>query len=178
MTDARLPERFLTDRRILLLSDAHRSSYIMATLYAVANRTEGHLTPLDVGLIPTFDRSAIPALVKAGLWRTTEDGWLDTEFAKNQTSRGELEGLEHGRRVEREKKARQRAHKRGEHHLCTPSTCESLGDVPGTVPGDSTGQDRTGKDRTGKASEGGGAQTAQKVLDWPTAKPGEGKPAA
>lgn len=143
MTDARIPERYLMDRRIVRLTDTQRSSYFMATLWSVSNRTDGFIDRADLPLIPTFNPNAAPALVDCGLWAVTGSGWTDTEFMRVQTSRDDLEVLENARRADREKKARARAAKKG-----NPPTFP--GNVPGTSPGDSTGEDRTGKDRQGQ----------------------------
>lgn len=145
MTDARLPERYLMDRRIVRLNDTARSSYFMAVLWSVSNRTDGRIEREDLPLIPTFNTSSAKALVDCGLWIEHGNGWLDVEFAKVQTSKSDLEVLENARRADREKKARMRAAKKD-------STPDFPGSVPGTIPGDSTGEERTGKARTGKAS--------------------------
>lgn len=146
MTDARIPERFLMDRRVVKLTDAERSSYFMATLWSVSNRTDGRFDDDDLALIPTFRRSTVPALLAAGLWAVDGGGWIDTEFKRNQTSADDLAKLENMRRSDAKKKARQRACKAGNHELCTTETCKSAlatpGTVPGTSPGDSTGEDR------------------------------------
>ena len=47
MTDARLPEPWLSDRRLSRLSDAHYRSYIQALLFSVSNRTDGVIEPDD-----------------------------------------------------------------------------------------------------------------------------------
>ena len=148
MTDARLPERWLNDRRLLRLSDAHFRSFLMALVWSVSNRTDGCIEPEDLALIPTFAEGAADAFVKAGLWDHLEYGWRINEFAVTQTSKCDLEVLENNRRRDREKKARQRAAKGAE--------SDAHGDaVPGTIPRERppglhrTGQARPGQDRTG-----------------------------
>ncbi len=149
------------DRRIVRLSYAHRSSYFMATLWSVSNRTDGHFERGDLDLIPTFDPSSVATLVDGGLWVATETGWVDVDFETVQTSRDDLERMDNMRRADRDKKARQRAHKAGHHHLCTPDTCnESPGDIPGvspsfkSVPGDSPGDASRGHNRIGQERRG------------------------
>lgn len=157
MTDARVPERYLMDKRIVRLTDAERSSYFMATLWSVSNRTDGRIDRDDLPLIPTFKTASIQALVGSGLWSPTEIGWVDTEFANVQTSKSDLEVLENARRADREKKARRRAANK---------------DSPGDSPRDmSPGQHRTGQDRTGqdkpKFSEDDINQKTGEVVEWP-----------
>ena len=144
--DARMPERYLVDRRIVRLTDAQRSSYLMATLWSVSNRTDGRIERADLALIPTFDQGSVDALVRAGLWErdASSDAWLIDDYMTTQTSRADFEVLENARRADREKKRRQRAAK---------AESDSRGASPGHVPGDSTGKDRQGKDRQGQASE-------------------------
>ena len=84
MVDARIPERYLTDRRLLRLAPAARWSYVAALTWSVSNRTDGVIEPLDLEILPSFDPSCVPDLVAAGLWSTQEEGWLivDSEFVK------------------------------------------------------------------------------------------------
>ena len=153
MTDSRLPERYLTDRRILRLTDTERNSYIMGTLWSVSNRTDGRIERDDLQFIPTFNLASIPALTRTGLWSEETEGWVDTEFDKVQTSKDDLEVLDNARRADRVKKARQRAHKKGDHALCEPGECrETTGNTPSfpPSPGDSPGDDSRGQHRRGE----------------------------
>jgi hypothetical protein len=141
VTDARFPERFLTDRRVLRLSAVDFRSYVTSLTWAVANRTDGLILPDDLSLIPHFGATSPAALVDLALWTEVEDGWNITDYANTQTSKHELEVLENARRREREKKKRQRS-----------APAFPQGTVPGDVPGDVSlgkAQDRTGKDRQG-----------------------------
>jgi hypothetical protein len=145
MTDARLPERWLNDRRLLRLSDENFRSFVMALVWSVSNRTDGCIEPEDLALIPTFVVGASDALVKAGLWTRLDYGWRINDFGITQTSRNDLEVLENNRRRDREKKSRQRAAKAAENDSCHD-------DVPRDIPGGhsrGTSQDRTGHARTG-----------------------------
>lgn len=137
MTDVRLPERWLNDRRLLRLSDPAFRLFVTALAWSVANRTDGALDDADLSLIPRADAGCANELVTAGLWRHHRDTWFIADFAVTQTSAHDLEVLENARRRDREKKARQRASKRD----------SAEGASPGTVPRDSTGQDRQGQDR-------------------------------
>jgi hypothetical protein len=145
MTDARFPERWLNDRRLLRLSDAAFRLFVVSLTWSVSNRTDGELDASDLALMPGIDPAAAVELVRAGLWMAggspspTAAPWLITEFASTQTSSSELQILTNARRREREKKRRQRAR------------------IPGDVPGDvspGTAQDRPGQARPGAKTEG------------------------
>ncbi|MGH1551008.1 hypothetical protein ACRAWB_18245 [Leifsonia poae] len=163
MVDARIPERFLIDRRLLTQSDKVFRAWVTALLFSVANRTDGVIKRGDIPLMPFFDKTAPAALVAAGLWEANESGWLITDFRATQTSRDELEVLENARRREREKKQRQRAAKE--------AGGPQFRDVPGDVPGDaSRGQDR----QEGRTGSMGADEADERVTEWPTAQPGQG----
>ncbi len=142
--DARIPERYLVDRRIVRLSASARASYFMATLWAVSNRTDGRIERDDLALIPTFDAATVDALVEAELWNVSDgDAWVIADYLSTQTSRADFEVLENARRADREKKRRQRAAK---------ASGESPGASPGHVPGDSTGEARRGEASSSEVS--------------------------
>jgi hypothetical protein len=166
VVDARFPDRYLSDRRVVRLNAEEFRSYVMATLWAVSNRTEGIVEHADVALIPHF-AGAADRLVELGLWRVADDGtgWIIDDFKELQTSKEQLEAAANARQAEADKKRRQRAHARGEHSLCGDECAGSSGPrfsaVPGDVPGDGPGgqsrvQDRRGQDRQGQKG-------------WPTA---------
>ena len=58
MTNANLPDRWLSDRRFRRenLSDAAFRADANSLIYAVGNRTEGVIEPADIRFIPDFDR--------------------------------------------------------------------------------------------------------------------------
>lgn len=145
MTDARLPERWLTDRRLQRLTPEHRDSYVWALVWSVSNRTDGLIEPEDLALIPNFTPGAPAALINAGLWAALDEGWLIVDFPSTQTTRAEHEILENARAREREKKARQRA-------KAASSKDSAHSDVPGdSTEGPEAGQHRIGQDRLGQA---------------------------
>lgn len=152
MTDARFPERWLNDRRLLRLTADQFRTFTWSLVWTVSNRTDGALDTYDLTLVPGATPADADALVQAGLWQTTSHGWQITDWSSTQTGRDELEVLENARRRDREKKARQRANPR-----------ESPGTVPGDVPRDeSPGQHRQGKDRTGRTG-----QAPKPATNWP-----------
>lgn len=147
MTDARLPDRWLLDRRFHRLDDRSFRSYVMALLWAVLNETDGVINDDDLALIPKFAREAIPALLMADLWEVRDDtdgiGWRIGDFATTQTSKDDLEVLRNARAAGARKKKRQRQRQKPE------STGTSRGRVPRDMsPG--TAQARTGQARTGE----------------------------
>lgn len=162
MTDARYPEKWLSDRRILRLSAEQHRTFVVTLAWSVSNRTDGVLEREDLPLVVGCDTSAMTAatLVTQGLWEPTAAGWLIVDFAPSQTSRDELQVLDNARRREREKKARQR------HSRRHPDE-----DVPGDVPGDASpgkAQDRQGQDRQGQDSLSGAApRPGAEASAWP-----------
>ncbi len=145
MTDARFPDRWLSDRRLQRLSDAHFRAYMTSLVWSVSNRTNGVIEPEDLGLIPNFATGSAKAFIDAGLWSAREKGWLIDDFSATQTSSEQLAAAEAARVREREKKARQRAAKRA----AAGSNGAVPGDVLGDVPGDNTGQARPGQAKPG-----------------------------
>lgn len=143
MTDARFPERWLTDKRIMRLSPEHFRAFITSLTWSVSNRTDGVIEPDDLALIPHFATGSAQALVDAGLWGAREHGWRIWDYENTQTTRERLAQLEEARTKDRERQARHRAAKAGKRADDTTVTRDVHRDV--TV--DYTGQDRTGQDR-------------------------------
>lgn len=144
MTDARIPERWLNDRRLLRLSDPGFRLFVMSLMWSVSNRTDGMVYDDDLPLMPTVDAARAPELAKYGVWVRERDFWVIADYAGTQTSAHDLEVLENARRREREKKRRQRA--------------RAAPDVPGDSPearSPGTAQDRTGQARTGSSTASG-----------------------
>lgn len=141
MTDARLPERWLTDRRLLKLSDSAHRTFVTALLWSVANRTDGRLEVDDLDLMPRARQSDVVELVASRLFARDGTQLVLIDFPGTQTSRDELEVLENARRRDRQKKARQRADR------ATVPGDSPEGRPSGRVPG--TAQARTGQARTG-----------------------------
>jgi len=157
MTDARFPERWLNDRRVLRLSDAGFRLFVTSLAWSASNRTDGVLFDDDLALIPRTERGCDAELAKAGLWDREKDRWLIVDFVSTQTTRSELDRLDNVRRAEREKKARRRARDRSEGDS-PPVTS------PVTVPVDDTGEARPRPGRLGE--EETEDQTDNKSTDW------------
>jgi hypothetical protein len=111
MTDARFPERWLNDRRVLRLSDAAFRLFVCGLAWSVANKTDGYLSDEDLALIPGVNLEAAEALYDAELWWSHMHGAQITEFEDTQSSRDELDALAARRRNDRRRKAAERARK-------------------------------------------------------------------
>jgi hypothetical protein len=158
MTDARFPERWLNDRRVLRLSGDAFRLFMFSLAWSVANRTDGVIERDDLALVPGGHMPELAgALVSSGLWLRRGDGWLVASFEETQTTAADLDALARGRRTQRDRQRRYRAHSAGDHSLCAgrpcasePVTRDSTRDVPRHTP--RTGQARPGNTRTGSTS--------------------------
>ena len=108
MTDARYPERWLSDRRILRLSDTDHRTFVTALVWSVSNRTDGVIEHDDLLLMVGATQGSAAALVAAGLWAEEENRWTITDFDSTQTSAHQLQALDNVRRYDRERKASKR----------------------------------------------------------------------
>ena len=151
MTDARYPEAWLNDRRIVRLSDAAHRLFVTTLAWSSSNRTDGFIEAADLSLIHGVDARHHTELVAAGLWIEVPSGLQIVDFHKTQTTKAQLEGLDHKRHQDRERKARERARKRGVPDA-DPAEDGDLSRVTSDVTSRVT--QRQGKDRQGKASTG------------------------
>jgi hypothetical protein len=156
VVDARFPERWLNDKRIVRLSGDAFKLWGLGILYSVANRQEGFLHEGDLRYIHDVDASRAFELEKAGLWSRDGDGWQMAEYEDTQTSLAELDAAANARRAARDKKARQRAR--------TKQADDSDLVSPGTP------QARTGQARTGAEGEPSNTQQ-QSDEGWPEVTP-------
>lgn len=143
MTDARFPERWLSDKRIMRLSPEHFRAFMTSLAWSVSNRTDGVIEPDDLPLIPHFLMGSAQAFIDAGLWGVREHGWRIWDYETTQTTARQLAHLEAVRAKDRERQARHRAAKAAKRADERPVTR----DVPCDVTVDDTGQDRPGQDR-------------------------------
>lgn len=114
MTDARYPEAWLNDRRIVRLSDAGHRLFTTANAWSASNRTDGHLEAPDLALIHGVDGRHATELTDAGLWSEVSGGWQIVDFHKAQSTKAQLDGLDYKRHQDRERQARKRARDRGD----------------------------------------------------------------
>lgn len=152
MTDARYPERWLNDRRLLRLSDAGHRLFVTSLAWSVSNRTDGVLHDDDLCLIPRADTGRAEELEKAGLWERDRDRWVVVEYASTQTTAAQLAGLDHKRVVDRERQARHRAR--------ASATAESTAAPPRDVTRDTT-RDVAGEATRDTKARPGQARTGQ-----------------
>lgn len=141
MTDARLPDRWLHDRRLNRLKDGDYRSFMQALMWSVSNRTEGVVEPDDLLAIPGFNPDSVPALIEWELWASREPcGWLIADFPATQSSRAELDRYDRQRAQNRERQARHRA----------KTSRYVTRDITRDLTGDHLGKARQGKARIEK----------------------------
>jgi hypothetical protein len=170
VTDCRLPERWLNDRRLLRLSDSAYRTFVQLMLWAVANRTDGIMELEDVDLIPRARRTDLPELQCQGLIKVTGQRLTLIDYRATQTSRDELQVLENARRRERIKKARQRAAAKDDPPGDHPSG-QSPGTSLGTGPRDSTGRQEGRQEGTYDEAEKPSREGAVDAASWPPVRP-------
>ena len=143
--DARYPERYLHDRRLVRLTDAEHRAYVLALVWSVANRTDGVIAVGDLDALPlAVTRETLAGLEQAEL--ATEqllDGdlvWLLTDYAETQSTRAELDSLDAARRAKRANAARARAEKAAHGLSAVPATTEDRQEL-------GQARARTGQDR-------------------------------
>lgn len=141
MTDARFPDRWLTDRRVLRLSDRAFRLFVTSLAWSASNRTDGQLDAGDLELLPgAADEVTCQALVGAELWASEGDGYVIVDYAATQTTAAQLAASERKRVLDRERQARHRAGQ-----AQSPVTRDVTRDIRATTK-DRTGQDRTGRE--------------------------------
>ncbi len=166
MTDARFPDRWLSDRRIARLSDAHFRSFVTSLAWSVTNRTDGVVEPEDLALIPNFAADSVKTFIGARLWiprQAAGRGWEIVDFQATQTTSAELRSLDEKRAKERAKKAAQRAAAKADSDSSTSTNAAVPRDVPRDVPTDCTGKATQGKDMQGESE----ALVLASGADWP-----------
>lgn len=150
MTDARLPGRWLTDRRLMRLSDAAFRLHVTALMFAVENRTEGELDDADLSLVPRVDPGRAVELEKAGLWTRERDHWCIAGFDATQTSRAQLEGLDQRQKQDRQRAQRYRENRRRSRDASRDESRDDPRDDKGIGTGTGQGQEQARPDTEGK----------------------------
>jgi hypothetical protein len=149
VTDARFPERWLNDRRVLRLSDDAFRLFVLSLVWSVANKTDGRIYDDDLPLIPG-NGAGVGQLAKSGLWERTADYWLIGEFEDTQTTSADLEHLAVQRRKTRDRKRAERARRAARAAANGTVPRDVTRDRPRDVHQDST---RTVQARTGALRE-------------------------
>ncbi|MDN5917371.1 MAG: hypothetical protein L0I76_20115 [Pseudonocardia sp.] len=151
MTDARFPDRWLTDRRVLRLSDHAFRLFVMSLAWSASNRTDGQLDAGDLDLLPGgADEMSCQALVGAQLWAREGNGYVIVDYAATQTTAAQLAASERKRVLDKERQARHRAGQ-----AQSPVTRDVTRDIRATT------KDRTGQDRTGQEEGAFGSASTQ-----------------
>lgn len=83
---ARLDDRFPTNRKVALLSDAAFRLYVTAICWSTENLTDGVIRTKELRVVANVRAAGRRAqeLVDAGLWEQTPDGWVIHDFAEYQ----------------------------------------------------------------------------------------------
>lgn len=104
-----MPEKWLSDRRLLKLSDAAFRLHVTGLMWSVSNRTDGIIEADDLPVMPRVDPGAVAELEKADLWTQSRGRWLIKDFKGTQTSKKQLEQQDEAREADRVRKAAERA---------------------------------------------------------------------
>lgn len=163
MTDARFPERWLNDRRIMRLPAEVFRGWWLATVWTVANRTEGRIEDGDVDLIPGLTPGMLEHLEEVGLVTRDGHGWHLWDWDGVQSSREQLEALERKKRGDRLRQRRKRERER-EREREAEASRDGSRDVTRDVHATDSGQDRPGQARTGEDKS---AQNEVVSGQWP-----------
>ncbi|WP_460802485.1 hypothetical protein [Microbacterium sp. GXF6406] len=127
MTDARLPSRWMADRRFARLAPEHFVSYTWALMYAVESGTDGRLEQGDLEVILRYRGDSTEVLIAAGLFGRDDDGALQIlDYPSTQSTAAEVKAADDRRVKERLRKREQRGRRR------QPGTTE--GDSDATPP--------------------------------------------
>ncbi|KAB1662828.1 hypothetical protein [Pseudoclavibacter sp. CFCC 13611] len=143
MADARFPDRWLMDRRVMALPAEGFRDFVTSLTWAVSNMTDGKITRADLMFVPGFNQTSIRTLVISDLWEELDDNsWQIIDFAKTQSSKAELEAYFSRKANDRDRKARQRARERAQ------ESRDMSRDMSAESP--RQGEARQGKDRQGR----------------------------
>jgi hypothetical protein len=152
MTDARFPDRWLNDRRLLRLTDRAHRGFICALVWSVSNHTDGEIEPEDLSLIHGFSPGCEDELVASKLWIEIDHGWRVVDFADTQTSAAEHEALSKARLSNRERQARWRAKKASSDSANADDNVQN--NVTHNVQSNAVTKTVTTQDRLGQARQG------------------------
>lgn len=157
MTDARFPERWLSDARLQRVSPEAYRAHGNALMWSVSNRTDGAIPVWALPMVPHLTEAHARELASAGLWAgSARDGWMILDYDDTQTTAAQLAAAAAARRADKIRQRRHRAHVAGDHSLCGDRTCTNATvtrDITGDVTVEST---RTGQARPGQAVRGPG----------------------
>lgn len=102
MTYTKIPGEWLTDSRLLPLSDRAWRLYVMALIYSNHHELDGRVPDPALRILIQSPRAAVDELVRAKLWERgigAESGsWVIRDFFEHQLSADELRKLREARR--------------------------------------------------------------------------------
>ncbi len=179
MTDARLPSRWLLDPTYNALSDGGWRTFTRLLMWSVDARTDGVIQLDQLDLIPRARVEHVPELTAAGVADVCAGVLTLTCFAGTQTSREQLEAAEAAREAERaadrERKRRDRLHRKGDHSSCDhkddPAESES-GRKSDRIPAPETQAGRHAGRQSSYGSEHAREGAAGgTIVEWPITTP-------
>ncbi len=183
MTDTRLPSRWLLDPTYNALSDGAWRTFTRLLMWSVDARTDGVIRLDQLDLIPRARAEHVPELTAAGVADVCAGVLTLTCFAGTQTSREQLEAAEAAREAERaadrERKRRDRLHRKGDHSSCDhgddPAESESgrkAGRKSDRIPAPETQAGRQAGRQSSYGSEHAREGAAGgTVVEWPITTP-------
>lgn len=127
MTWVKVDDAFPSHPKVVGLSDAAIATWLRGVCYSSQNLTDGFIPEAALRLVG--NRKAAAALVGAGLWAETVDGWRIHEYEQHQRSR---EQVQRERELARQRSAVRRAKSDGSSRELRAKTAVSSRDV--TLP--------------------------------------------
>lgn len=149
MTDARLPEHWLTDPRMDRLSDRAWRTFTGSLMWSASQGTDGWIPRTSMRWVHPegVDEQTRGELVGAGLWVVGADGVSIQDWERSQSLAADVER-------QRERNRAKNKALRDRKRQATPSAphvASVTERVTGHVTGHAGGQDRRGQARTGPA---------------------------
>lgn len=170
MTDARFPERWLNDRRVMTLPAEDFRAFMLSIAWCAANRTDGEITADDLAIMPWLISCPPARMVAAGLWNTTSDGWLVLDWPTHQSTRAQLEAAQEARVKARERQRRHRSTTRNDADV-DDDEIDHDDRIQDDIPAGQTHVTRDNdRDVTRESTRTGQDRPGQEVLDPPESK--------
>lgn len=171
VTDARFPDRWMLDRRVMTLPPGAFRTYVLSLTWAVSNRTDGHLGPDELAMVPGGGVSDAhrDLFVQKELWAKQADGYLILDFLTTQTSAAKLLADEEYAARERQRKRRPERASKGRAKVRAGDSAGNAHAEPQEDPGQD--RDRTGREVEESASERFSGSDADHMVSPPLDRP-------
>ena len=164
MTDTRIPEWWLTDRRILRLSPSAFRTLVMVYVWTVSNRTDGLVELDDVDLIPGADPGDFPELEGRGVVGRADGRLTLTDSGPDPDQPPRTRGT--GQRPA--PRAGQESAPAGGQESSPPARADSPpGSSPGIVPGTAQEGQEGQEGQAGSTATTYGTARPAAISDWP-----------